>query len=178
VRGACLLLDRFLPSFCPEFLPVSSEGEGESTEKKAGKRLEVPLWLMAWDNYSLAAAALDQVCFSLHEWACLHHSHSAYLLQMPFDVAVMHSCHGSCRECPHRRPRAFAWCLLRRAGQVVRLAGAVVLHICCPLHFVAGRIGKTELQSSGRPLTSARRLASCRRTPCAVPKRCTRPKEG
>ena len=90
MRGACLLLDRFLPSFCPEFLPVNSEGEGESREKKAGKRLEVPLWLMAWDNYSLAAAALDQVCFSMHALACLHHSHSAYLLQMPFDVAVMH----------------------------------------------------------------------------------------
>lgn len=60
---------RFLPAFCPGFMPVrdpaADEDEGQvlRSKKGAGLRLELPVWLSAWDSYALAAAALGQVCF-------------------------------------------------------------------------------------------------------------------
>jgi hypothetical protein len=48
------------------------EGDENDTKDKrgAGRRLDVPLWMLAWDSYALAAAVLEQVglpalwCFS------------------------------------------------------------------------------------------------------------------
>ncbi len=66
VRCSC----RFLPPFCPEHLPVVLSLEDEKgaddkeTKKKAStRRLEVAAWMLAWDRYSLGAAALEQMSF-------------------------------------------------------------------------------------------------------------------
>ena len=60
---------RFLPGYCPGFVPVSPEaGAGfmekemsDRDKKKNNLRLDFPFWLVAWDGYSVAAAALEQV---------------------------------------------------------------------------------------------------------------------
>ena len=46
---------------------VSPEEEGEqwTDPKAAARRLDLPMWLTAWDSYALAGVALDQVRPSL-----------------------------------------------------------------------------------------------------------------
>lgn len=69
MHGAAALwfVCRFLPGFCPDHLPVSLEHEFvaagvDPRERKANeRRLEPTLWGLAWDAYTLAAAALGQV---------------------------------------------------------------------------------------------------------------------
>ena len=56
---------RFLLPYCPELVTVNLEQDSEERDKAQQKaldrRLELPLWAIAWDAYSLAAAALEQV---------------------------------------------------------------------------------------------------------------------
>ena len=59
--------DRFLPAYCPDFVPVSLEAkmfdmrQVDERFPKKERRLEFAQWIMSWDNYSLAAAILKQV---------------------------------------------------------------------------------------------------------------------
>lgn len=60
---------RFLPAYCPGFVQVLADTGMEQKSKEVrdgerkskGLRLELPYWLIAWDSYALASAALDQV---------------------------------------------------------------------------------------------------------------------
>ena len=57
---------RFLPAFCPEYIRVAPEAEREPRRGEGNsRRLDLPMWLLAWDSYALAGAALDQVGRSL-----------------------------------------------------------------------------------------------------------------
>lgn len=62
---ACMnkMLERFLPPFCAQHVVVSVDEElGKFNEKDMStRRLELSWWLAAYDRYTLAAVAMDQV---------------------------------------------------------------------------------------------------------------------
>ena len=53
---------RFVPPFCPDFVPVKLDDErSEGGRKEFTRRVEPTIWLIAWESYALGAAVLDQV---------------------------------------------------------------------------------------------------------------------
>ena len=63
---ALTLFGRFLPVFCSEHLPVklvSDQEEGRKQPPAKYGQLTFSTWLLAWDQYSLAAAMLKQLDF-------------------------------------------------------------------------------------------------------------------
>eukprot|EP00973_Karenia_brevis_P068624 9542324-Karenia_brevis.AAC.1 len=55
------IVTRFLPSFCPDFVTVKVDWEERTQTKPVSqKKLDLASWILAWDAYALAAAALGQ----------------------------------------------------------------------------------------------------------------------
>jgi hypothetical protein len=57
-------LKKFLHSSSAEALVVLESDDGTfGAEAAAGRRLELAVWLVAWDGYAIAAACIDQMSF-------------------------------------------------------------------------------------------------------------------
>ena len=93
-----LFCGRFLPTYCPEFRKVildDSSGklalrEDTRERKEVERRLELPVWLMAWDTYAIGAAVLEQACVTCDQglarmWVAL-----CALSQMSYKTAIAH----------------------------------------------------------------------------------------
>ena len=78
---------RFLPPFCPEHFPVLLDGDkGQDDEKGSAKRpkakrLDLATWQLAWDRYTVAAIACEQISFG----GCLRHK--AVVMEVAADAA-------------------------------------------------------------------------------------------
>ena len=141
-------LREFLPNFCPEFSKVSLDAEADSqvpwfscvianfmfccrsscqVARAPGKRLDFDKWLLAWDQYTLSAVALQQ--FS-HKAACLHKRHVARM-------AVNANSKGL---------RPLLGVLYDELARQVQLAALGIVCIKFGFRICAGNHGKTALK--------------------------------
>ena len=101
--------------------PLLSNGWGKQT----GQELTFANWLLAWEGYAVAAAALDQLCYT----SAIVHKHN---------VAQI-----ACQAHAERRTEALAVIYDR----LVRYAVFIALRACAlPVLFV-GTIGKMKVES-------------------------------
>ena len=58
-----LRIDRFLPTWCAEHVSVQVDEESGKVlvGKRSDRHPELVVWQLAWDHYTLAAAALEQM---------------------------------------------------------------------------------------------------------------------
>lgn len=89
-------LHRFLPNTCPEYVQVI-EDDRETLGFKAvhngrnrSDHLDLAMWLVAWERYSLAAVLTSQVCRFLAKPAFGVHVFHFGLLQLSFQDCLKH----------------------------------------------------------------------------------------
>ena len=86
------LVDRFVPSLCPEHCPVLLDEDGRVREnawkKDATKRLDFGAWLLAWDRYALGT--VTRMCASPSLCIDVMLAGAAVVGQMSYYAAMTH----------------------------------------------------------------------------------------